>query len=137
MNIMKFYDPSFDSIESLFNSFFYDFPSKEVKPPLAQKVNFDDNNATDVTLQLALAGFKEEDVKVWHENNVLYVEGSNMKNEDVLEKFRTQFKKKFPVSDKMDLSKSEVKFSNGLLTIKIPVLKPVVKKKFLFGRAAE
>ena len=124
------FDETFDS---LIDSFFYNFP-KEMKPPYQQKIEVDDKgSASAVVTQVALAGFKKEDVKVWYEDKVLFIEGDNTKNTDVLEKFRSSFKWKLPTSDRMALKETVVSFENGLLVVRIPVKVPIKDKTFLFG----
>lgn len=119
--------------DSLFNSFFFNFPT-ESKPPLAKKFVYDDSHdITETVLQIALAGYSKEDVKVWIEGREIHIEGSNEENEKVLEKFRNSFNWKVPVGEQIDLKKTDVKFESGLLTIRIPMKQPDKRKTFLMG----
>jgi HSP20 family molecular chaperone IbpA len=129
--MMMYKDSLFDD---LFNSLFYNFP-QEVKPPYSQKIQTNkDGVATGVVLQLAVAGFKMEDIKVWYEDRELHIEGDNRERDGVLDKFKTSFSWKVPVSDKITLEKSEINFEDGLLTINIPIEEPAKSRKYLFGR---
>jgi len=126
----------FHEFDSLFNNLFYNFP-KEVKPPLDTNIVKSGGGVEKVILQAALAGFKEEDVKVWYEDNTLFIKGSNIKESQentILPKFLSNFQWKFPVSEKIDLKNSEVTLKDGLLTIVLPVINPVKEKKFLLGK---
>lgn len=108
--------------------------SFDVKPPCVIYTEKEDSlTEKKVFIQYALAGFREEDVKVYYENNVLYVSGNNSSNESVALKFKNNFHHEIPVNRTLDLSKSEVSFQNGLLTISIPVSTEKVSKKLLFG----
>lgn len=106
--------------------FFYSF-SKEPKPPTATRIVYSDAKETDVEaidIQLALAGFASEDVKVTYDNQVLTIEGSNQSTKGISDKLSCSFKKKFAVTEKMDLPNAKVTLKNGLLSVIIPLKKP-------------
>lgn len=106
--------------EQLFQEFFYGFP-KETKPPISweiQKEGKSDNFK--LSIQVALAGFSPDDIKVWNEGNTLFIEGSNQASDKVLKKFHQTFSWKIPLTDKLEVSNTQVSFENGLLTIDVP-----------------
>ena len=76
-------------------------------------------------MEIALAGFKKEDVKVYTEYGKLSVEGSKEKQEDV-EYYhqglaQRSFTRTWTLTDETEVK--DVKFEDGLLTI---VLKKIV-----------
>jgi HSP20 family molecular chaperone IbpA len=83
---------------------------------------------------MALAGFTENDVKVWHDGHVLNINGSNRNNQEIADKFTCEFSHSIAISKNLELSKAEVSLINGILSIKIPINKDKTKKNFLFGR---
>lgn len=123
----------FSEIDNLFNEVFYNFP-KEPKPPAAYSLSRNKENKPEAyEIQVALAGFKKEDVTVSWEGNELFIEGDNTKNENVFSKFKTNFSWKIPVADNIDLENLSVDFSEGLLTLKIPIRIPVKNRRYLLG----
>jgi HSP20 family molecular chaperone IbpA len=121
-------------MDRIFDSLFYNFP-KEIKPPVCYQINKDEKGTVkDITLQLAVAGFEEEDLKIWNEDNVLFLEGDNTKREEVLSKFRKSFSWKLPTADHIDLDSTKISFKNGLLTLSIPIKIPAKKRKYLLGK---
>jgi HSP20 family molecular chaperone IbpA len=108
----------------------------ESKPPCEVQRELDSSGVLrSAIIQYALAGFKEEDIKVYHENNVLYISGDNLYQKDkVASKFRSRFSYEIPVSRQLDLSEAEVSFENGLLSISIPVSKDKPSRQYLFGK---
>ena len=123
--------------DDLFNELFYSFPT-EVKPPLAQKIIKDeDSKPRSIVLQSAVAGFRQEDIKIWHEDRQLHIEGDNMSNTGILDKFRTSFSWKIPVSEMVALDRIDVKLEDGLLTLDIPIEEPTKNRKYLFGAASK
>ena len=82
-------------------------------------------NNVESRLEIALAGFKKEDVKVYTEYGKLSVEGSKEKQEDV-EYYhqglaQRSFTRTWTLTDETEVK--DVKFEDGLLTI---VLKKIV-----------
>lgn len=123
-------------LEELFNSFLYRFPD-DPKPPIVKKFNYDpgeEKEISSVELQFAVAGFTEEDIKVTIKNRELAVTGSNMKKENLHAKFKCAFERKFPVSDEIDLEKTEVSLKNGILSIVLPVAPPSQNRTVVFGK---
>ena len=123
-------------ILDLVDSLFYGFPNNNAKPPIEKFPVFgDDNVLKGFKIQMAVAGFSEENIKVWfdEEAKVVVVEGSN-EDLDIASKFKSSFKREFRCSNKIDLSNIEVSLKNGLLEIYFPVIEPKKKKTFLFGK---
>src|SRR4030042_1412060 len=112
--------------DPFFSTFFYGYP-KETKPPYEMRDVYIDKSLKGWQITYALAGFKEEFIKVWSKRRELFVEGNNDQEESYAKgtKFACSFKQKFLVSDKLDLSKMSVDFEDGLLMIFIPVKEEV------------
>lgn len=120
-------------MNSLFEQFFYNFPT-EGKPPISQFYKYDDReNVIGLYLQFALAGMSEKDIKVWFDGNKLYIDGDNMSSEKICDRFRNKFHRKLVVGDKLDLESADVVMENGLLTIYLPILLPEKNCKYLMG----
>lgn len=127
------------TIDSLFEELFCNWPIKTIKPPIDHCPILDpeaksENKLKGWNIQMALAGFTEEDVEVWHEGQTLHIKGSNQ-DRNVSEKFICTFYHKIPVGKGLDLTKTEVNLDNGLLDIQIPLSKKKENKRnILFGR---
>jgi HSP20 family molecular chaperone IbpA len=123
----------------MLNEFFYEWDDK-VKPPVAASsipgvsAPGGRTSCAGVRVQLALAGYKEEDIKVFFEKDVLYVTGDNTNRENVDPKFRSTFSNRFPVSKELNLLKATTTFEDGLLTISIPLCKEETPRTYLFGK---
>lgn len=130
--------------DPFFKTFFYE-TSRATKPPCEVKPIYERYDPQNLrthgplmgwNIIYALAGFKEEDLKVWSKKREFFVEGSN-DNEDSFAfgtKFACNFKEKFTVSDKLDLDKMTVDFEDGLLIIYVPVKEETESDKvFHFG----
>jgi HSP20 family molecular chaperone IbpA len=122
----------FPDMDRIFNTFFYNFP-KEIKPPVSYEIHKKDERIDKIILQMAVAGYEEEDLKIWNEDNVLFIEGDNTSRAEVLGKFQNSFSWKIPTADHIDLDNVVVVFKNGLLTLNIPVKMPVKKRKYILG----
>ena len=78
-------------------------------------------------LEIALAGFKQDDVKVYTEFGKLYVEGKKEESEDVGEFVhkglaQRSFQRVWTVTD--DTKVGSVKFEDGLLTVELNKIVP-------------
>ena len=78
-------------------------------------------------LEIALAGFKKDDVKVYTEFGKLYVEGKKEESEDVGEFVhkglaQRSFQRVWTVTD--DTKVGSVKFKDGLLTVELQKIVP-------------
>ena len=95
-------------------------------------------NEDESRLELALAGFSKEEVKVYTERGSLVVEG-NRKNEDDRSYIhrglaQRSFTRKWDISE--DTEVSDVTFENGLLVVVLTrVIPESRKKKFFLGSA--
>lgn len=85
-------------------------------------------------IELALAGYKPEDVNLTVEDNCIILDSVAQKKDDKYDIVyqdirRSAFKQKIPVSSKFDLTKIEATFENGILIIKVPVAEERKPKK--------
>ncbi len=123
----------FKDFESILQSCFHSFPD-ENRPPTSLEIR---KKGTDqyLYIQMALAGFVEDDIKVWSENNVLYISGDNTANEDLQDKFKMSFMRQWALRKDLDSKKAQVGLKNGLLTIEIPIITKQPDKILLFGQS--
>ena len=86
---------------------------------------------TEFKLEIALAGFKKDQISVYTENNKLFVEGEREINNDkeyVHHGLANRaFSRAWTISD--DVEVKEVNFEDGLLTIKLCKIVPEHQKK--------
>lgn len=125
------------NLNNLFNSFFFSWPT-DPKPPIESFpiVDPDEERIEDRVkgweIQMAVAGFSEEDIEVWHEGKVLHIKGSNKEN-GVAPRFSCSFYHKIPCSKHLAVEKTEVDLKNGILKIQIPMEESTTEqKKYLF-----
>ena len=83
-------------------------------------------------LEVALAGFKKEEIKVFTENNKLFVEGAQEKDEDTLEYIHKglasrDFTRVWTISD--DVVVDAVDYVDGILSIKLRRVIPEHQKR--------
>ena len=83
-------------------------------------------------LEVALAGFKKEEIKVFTENNKLFVEGAQEKDEDALEYIHKglasrDFTRVWTISD--DVVVDAVDYVDGILSIKLRRVIPEHQKR--------
>ena len=138
---MNIYD-----IDKLFRELFFgDFNLNTdggSKPPIDHFPIYQGDTIVEWCVQLALAGFTEDEISVHTDGNYLIVEGDNRflddsvcPRKDLSPKFTCSFKRKIQVSDRLNLSKTRVNFFNGLLNIQIPLKEAKgPEKKLLFGK---
>lgn len=86
---------------------------------------------TEFRLEIALSGFKKNQITVYTENNKLYVEGTR-ENDDAKEYVhqglaQRAFTRAWTISD--DVEVKEVKFDDGLLDIKLVKVVPEHQKR--------
>ena len=108
-----------DYLDRFFNS---DFPQTNYPP-----YNLIQLNNHESTLEIALAGFKEDQLQVFTEFGKLFVEGTKEESEvngSFIHKGLAQrsFKRVWTVSD--DTKVGSVKFTDGLLTIQLNKIVP-------------
>lgn len=129
--MVSIFDSTFDD---LFNNFFYSYP-KETKPPTEILRTTDSSGKpTGIQLQVLLAGFTEQDVKVFLENKVLHIKGDNKKVPDIAERFKLNFDFSYRLHDSLNAEKSKVTFKDGILFIDIPLQEEEKSYKMLFSK---
>ena len=103
---------------------FFDFPTQSNYPPY----NLIQLNNHESRLEVALAGFKKDEVKVYTEHGKLFVEGSKAdKKEDSDQYFhqglaQRSFNRSWAISD--DTEVRDVNFEDGLLTVVVGKIVP-------------
>ena len=108
-----------DYFDNFFNS---DFPQSNYPP-----YNLIQLNNHESTLEIALAGFKENELQVFTEFGKLYVQGTKEESKDdgtFVHKGLAQpsFKRVWTISD--DTKVGSVKFEDGLLTVQLNKIVP-------------
>ena len=83
-------------------------------------------------LDIALAGFKREEIKVYTENNKLFVEGAQEREEDAVEYIHKglasrDFTRVWTISD--DVVVDGVEYTDGILSIKMRRVIPEHQKR--------
>lgn len=126
------------SFDDLFKYFVYRSPSDH-KPPMAQfptvlQCKDGSSEITGWEIQLAVAGYTEEDISVEVDSERLIIKGDNSKDRTVAENFRSSFKKELILNKELNLEEANVSLDKGILSIKVPLLKPQKKKFQLFGK---
>ena len=109
----------------------FSYEAQPYPPYNLVKVNEDESR-----LELALAGFREDEIKVYTERGSLVVEGSRKGDDDQTYVHRglarRSFTRKWNVSE--DTEVSSVTFENGLLVVVLSRIVPESrKKKFFLG----
>ena len=118
-------------MDDYFNQFF-NFDSTTNYPPY----NLVQINNVDSRLEIALAGFSKDEVKVYTEYGRIVVEGKKEKTEEESEYLhrglaQRSFQRAWALSE--DITVKDVKFADGLLTIKLGKIVPEhhARKDFL------
>jgi HSP20 family molecular chaperone IbpA len=119
-------------LDNLFDNLFWNLPKESGKPP-SDIIAFKDE-LKKFHIQLAIAGYSEEDIKVSFEGRVLKVQGDNTSNEKISPKFKSKFQKIWTVQDTIDLESTEVVFKDGLLDITLQEKENKSLSKILFGK---
>ena len=122
-------------LDNLLDSMFFNFPKETGKPP-SDIINFLDEKEK-FHIQLALAGYSEDEIKVECEGKVLKIYGDNTKNRKISSKFKSKFLKVWTVQETIDLDSAEVSFKNGLLDITLCEKQTKSSSKLLFGKTSE
>jgi len=123
---------SFDgALDNFLSDFFLSWPADPPKPPMTAELVYKDNETVEaIKIQLAVAGFGKDDIKVKVKKDLLVIEGSNESHKDITKRFSHSFSKKFSINDeylyngrslKLDLEKIDVRIRNGILSILIPL----------------
>ena len=122
-------------LDNLFDSLFFNFPKETGKPPSDIIAFKDEKNKFHI--QLAVAGYSENEIKVECEGRVLKVCGDNSKNDKISPKFKSKFQKVWTVQETIDLESTEVSFKDGLLDITLCEKQTKSSSKLLFGKTSE
>lgn len=89
-------------------------------------------NEDSYQFNLYLAGFNKEDIKIDFEDSHLIVSGNRTKDESInyqkTEGYFGSFEKKWKLSEKLDGDNISAEFINGILSIKIPLIKTEKRK---------
>ena len=110
-------------LDNYFDNFFNsDFPQSNYPP-----YNLIQLNNHESKLEIALAGFKKDEVKVYTEFGKLYVEGKKEESEDLGEFVhkglaQRSFQRVWTVTD--DTKVGSVKFEDGLLSVELNKIVP-------------
>jgi len=129
--LMKIINRNGIGMDEYFNRFFNDDYSSNYPP-----YNLISLNNHESKLEIALAGFKKKDVKVYTEYGKLIVEGNREEKEEP-ENYthrglaQRSFTRQWTLSD--DTKVEDVKFEDGMLTIKLGKVVPEhhAKKEYL------
>jgi HSP20 family protein len=131
--LVKFNSPLINFFPSLFDEF-ETVPTKSRFErnflPAADVIE----NDTDYELNLSLAGFEKSDFKIKVEDNVLVISGERKKSEkkyNVNETHYGKFLRKFTLPQEVKIEEITATYVNGILDIKIPKHKTVVKSKLI------
>ena len=86
-------------------------------------------------LEVALAGFKKDDLKVYSENNKLFVEGNSSRDDEALEFVHKgvasrEFTRVWTISDDVVIEK--VDFVDGILSVELRRIIPEHQKKRVY-----
>ena len=136
--LMKIIKQNGIGMDDYLDRFFNESPQTSNYPPY----NLIQLNNHESTLEIALAGFKEDELQVFTEFGKLYVEGRKEESEidgTFIHKGLAQrsFKRIWTVSD--DTQVGSVKFEDGLLTVQLNKIVPEhhARKTYLGGNEDE
>ena len=108
-------------MDDYLNRFFNDTKTENYPP-----YNIDQVNNVETRLEVALAGFKKKEVKVYTEFGKLIVEGKREEKEDKEFAFKglaqRSFERAWSISDDTEVQK--VEFEDGLLTVTVGKIVP-------------
>lgn len=131
--------------DPFFQTFFFDVP-RETRPPSEIRAVCKDRSVWSAKSGLppegleivyALAGFSQDNIKVWSKQKVLFIEGDATGSGNPAQgtKFGCYFKHQITMKNVMDLGKIEVTFENGLLKIFVPTKEDSETEKMVhFGK---
>lgn len=132
VNLTRAFSPS------LLNELFYSWPT-ETKPPIVWEAVVKDDVFEGVKIQMALAGFREEDLRVEGDNieKKIYISGDNTGREDIIGKFKSKFKHTIVCSHELSLADEnvEVGFKDGMLNIFLPAAAKNTSRTLLLGNS--
>ena len=117
-------------MDEWFRKFDSKFETQTNYPPY----NLVRESSIDIRLEIALAGYKREDIEVTTELNKLFVEAKKVGNSDdeYLHKglAKRSFIRSWTISD--DVEVKDVFFEDGLLTIKMNIVVPENRKRKVY-----
>jgi len=126
------FDDVFKRFDELMNSERLDF--SQVFPPMNVFYHAD-NKA--VEIEMALAGYKKDELNIEIEENRIIVSGKPVEEEKKEGKYfkqkirKQEFKRAYEIPSTYDLEKAEVNYEDGILTIKVPAkekITPVTRR---------
>lgn len=118
-----------DVMNELMKSNRVDF--SEVFPPMNVFYQADDKA---VEIEMALAGYKREEIKIEVDGNRLVVKGEPIKTEEKTGKYfkkkinKLSFTRAYELPDAYDLEKIDASYEDGILSIHVPAKKKVEPK---------
>lgn len=120
--------------DSVFAKFFYSFPVQEPKPPISvELIRSREGAELAAQIQFAVAGFDEEDLKVYFEDRTLFIEGDNLDHKYISDKFKCSFARKISIKENIDLTEAKITLENGILNIFLPVIEPDKVRTYILG----
>ena len=131
-SLAPFTSPFMD-LDEFIRLFFYDWPQSDTKPPMSVRPIYKEKNLIGAQVEVAVAGYRKEDLNVSLEGDKLYIYGDN-RERDISERFKSRFEKKVVLQKNLDTSKIDIKFEDGILSVYIPMKEIASEKKLLFGK---
>lgn len=126
-------------LDTIFNRFFYSFPREDPKPPVSVQMipagedGYLKGEYASAQVQFAVAGFEEDDLKIYFEGRTLVIEGDNLKHDHVSDKFKCAFTRKISIRENLDLENTSISLKNGILNIILPIHDPEKNRKYILG----
>jgi HSP20 family molecular chaperone IbpA len=133
------FSPTFDrDFDELWKLMFHTSPMTGKPPLVIDLYGSDPDDGGEISdggvlIQMAVAGYKDKDIKVYTQDNVLYIEGDNTKRDNVPEKFKSKFVRTLPSKGNIALDKTKVKLEDGILSVSVPFVSPEENRTYLFG----
>jgi len=132
MTMSTTFDDVFKRFDELFNSERLDFT--QVFPPM--NVFYQADNQA-VQIEMALAGYKKDELNIEVEENKIVISGKPAEEEKkegryFKQKIRKQeFQRAYEIPNTYDLEKAEVTYEDGILSITVPAKEEVASTKKL------
>lgn len=118
--------PSFNDITNFVESVFYDFAYSDFGRIASEYPvsNIYVNENSDLKIEFAITGFKEDEIKVQMQEGLLIISGNKKKEEDEWKMIegrlkKKSFERKIRISNKLDSESIEAKVEDGVLEIVI------------------
>ncbi len=123
-------------VEDIFDSLIDNFSNKNNEnESFVPKMDIYEKENNTVFIEMELAGYKKEDLKITLEENVLSVSGKISAEDSpdrtyyVKERMDNEFVRKINLAEDIDKESIQADFTNGLLTIKLTKIKPKEKNE--------